>query len=147
MLDTYEKLNNLLIDANSYISAQTDVDFNYKKTSKKWSKKEILGHLIDSGINNLQRFTEIQFKPKPYKIIAYRQNELVIANNYQKATIQELLNFWLTINYRILNILKQLDQTSLQYKIVLEDTTIMNLEFLITDYITHLEHHLQQIKS
>jgi ribosome biogenesis SPOUT family RNA methylase Rps3 len=32
---------------------------------KKWSKKQILGHLVDSGINNLQRFTEIQFEEKP----------------------------------------------------------------------------------
>ena len=29
----------------------------------KWSKQEILGHLIDSALNNLKRFTEIQFHP------------------------------------------------------------------------------------
>ena len=49
----------------------------------KWSKQEILGHLIDSAINNLKRFTEIQFLPQPYSVISYRQNELVTVNDYQ----------------------------------------------------------------
>jgi|TARA_R110000737_G_scaffold264685_1_gene272514 hypothetical protein len=61
---------------------------------KKWSKKEILGHLIDSGINNLQRFTEIQFSDRPYVIRKYNQNELVIVNDYQNAEIKEILDFW-----------------------------------------------------
>lgn len=40
-----------------------------KPAPGKWSKLEILGHLIDSAINNLKRFTEIQFLPQPYKVI------------------------------------------------------------------------------
>ena len=40
----------------------------------KWSKQEILGHLVDSAINNLKRFTEIQFLPQPYTVISYKQN-------------------------------------------------------------------------
>src|SRR5678815_2118831 len=58
----------------------------------KWSKQEILGHLIDSAINNLKRFTEIQFLPQPYTVISYRQNELVIVNNYQDLPLQQLLD-------------------------------------------------------
>ncbi len=65
-------------------------DFENKIADMKWSKKEILGHLIDSGINNLQRFTEIQFLEKPYKIRPYNQDELVKANNYQNKNSQEL---------------------------------------------------------
>src|SRR6187399_13913 len=64
----------------------------------KWSKKEILGHLIDSAINNLKRFTEIQFLPQPYKVISYRQNELVAINHYQDLPLAHLLDFWKTIN-------------------------------------------------
>ena len=51
-----------------------------KPESGKWSKKEILGHLIDSAINNIQRFTEIQNSEKPYVIKTYNSDALVNAN-------------------------------------------------------------------
>src|SRR6188768_1100121 len=57
----------------------------------KWSKQEILGHLIDSAINNLKRFTEIQFLPQAYTVISYQQNELVAINDYQNLPLQHLL--------------------------------------------------------
>ena len=50
----------------------------------KWSPQEILGHLIDSAINNLRRFTEIQFLPQPFTVVGYKQDDLVIVNNYQQ---------------------------------------------------------------
>ncbi len=33
---------------------------------EKWSKKEILGHLIDSCMINYQRFIEAQFEENPH---------------------------------------------------------------------------------
>ncbi len=42
--------------------------FSFKATSEKWSKKEIIGHLIDSATNNHQRFVRGQFEETP-KII------------------------------------------------------------------------------
>ena len=64
-------------------------------------EKEILGHLIDSGINNLQRFTKIKFEDKPYIIRKYKRNELVKANDYQNAQTNEIIKFCLSINNRI----------------------------------------------
>ena len=46
------------------LTLQSITDFEVKIDTNKWSKKEILGHLIDSAINNLQRFTEIQYSEK-----------------------------------------------------------------------------------
>src|SRR5215510_4964344 len=61
----------------------SDQQLLQKPAPGKWSKKEILGHLIDSAINNLQRFIEVQFLPQPYHIVSYKQNELVAVNHYQ----------------------------------------------------------------
>ena len=87
-------LNELLTVDFELISKISKENMSFKENSEKWSKKEILGHLIDSGINNLQRFTEIQFENKPYRIRNYKQKELVKANDYKKSDIKELLNFW-----------------------------------------------------
>lgn len=136
-----------LVLGTKYISKLTEEEMTLKESPEKWSKKEILGHLIDSAINNLQRFTEIQFTEKPYIVRKYNQVELVKANDYQNSETQELLNFWLSINKRIKKVIEKQTEETLKYKVQINDETIVDLKFLIKDYIDHLAHHLQQIRN
>ena len=145
MNETINKLEQLLKKGLEYITDSSEVEFNKKESENKWSKKEILGHLIDSGINNLQRFTEIQFEKKPYQIRNYNQKELIKANDYQNSNAKEIVQFWSSLNQRILHLIKIQTETTLNYKIELEKGNFSDLRFLIEDYVTHLEHHLKQI--
>lgn len=145
MHETINRFEQLLKFGIDYIKQSSDSELSVKASPEKWSKKEILGHLIDSGINNLQRFTEIQFENKPYKIKKYNQNELVKANNYQGTGIKEIANLWLTLNYRILCLMKNQTKATLNYKIELSENEFSDLRFLMKDYVDHLEHHLNQI--
>ena len=140
-------LEELLIKGEVFIKACSEEDFSKKISPNKWSKKEILGHLIDSGINNLQRFTEIQFHDKPYQIRTYNQDELVKANDYQNSDLKQLLDFWLSLNYRIVDLISAQTDDTLAYEIRLDDGQIRNLKFLIKDYVNHTEHHLNQIMN
>ena len=45
------------------LSAISDEAASRKPAPNKWSKKEILGHLIDSAANNHQRFMRLQLTP------------------------------------------------------------------------------------
>ncbi|TVZ55890.1 DinB family protein [Lutibacter sp. Hel_I_33_5] len=141
----HNRLEQLVEKGIQYISTCSDVEISKKPSPEKWSKKEILGHLIDSGINNLQRFTEIQFENKPYAIRNYSQDGLIKANDYQNSEIKEIVAFWVSINNRIKQIMIQQTEKTLSYKIILPDETNSDLRFLMTDYIDHLEHHLNQI--
>ncbi len=147
MTETANKLEQLLQSGLKYLSVSSDLELSQKQSAEKWSKKEILGHLIDSGINNLQRFTEIQFEEKPYPIRKYNQTALVKVNNYQNAKSQELIEFWLAINNRIKQIIDLQTEKTLNYKIEIEKARISDLKFLIKDYLNHLEHHLHQIMN
>ena len=129
------------------ISKLSEEEMSFKKDPNKWSRKEILGHLIDSAINNLQRFTEIQYTEKPYIIRKYNQNELVKVNDYQNSEIQELLNFWIAINKRIEKVIERQTEETLKYKVQINDEKMVDFKFLIKDYIDHLVHHLQQIRN
>ncbi|WP_298343911.1 DinB family protein [uncultured Algibacter sp.] len=139
------KLQQLLQKGCMCILEYSDSELLFKASPDKWSKKEILGHLIDSGINNLQRFTEIQFKEKPYSFESYSQNELVKANGYQNASIKELLDFWKSINNRILYLFSIQNEETLSFKIILDTGDSFDLRFLMEDYVSHLEYHLNQI--
>lgn len=145
MKEQADRLDHLIQMGLEYLNHVDTTVLSLKISPEKWSKKEILGHLIDSGINNLQRFTEIQYESKPYKIRKYKQDELVRANDYQHAEIQELAVFWKAVNFRITKlILLQTDKT-LAFPVDLGENKIVDLAFLIRDYMDHLEHHLKQI--
>ncbi|MFK7907587.1 MAG: DinB family protein [Chitinophagales bacterium] len=117
----------------------------HKPQPNKWSKKEILGHLVDSAQNNLRRFIEIQFSVGAYQIIGYAQDDLVRINGYQQMPIQEIMQLWLTLNRQIVRVWKTLPLEKLPSKVLNTDGTESTLEWWVVDYVRHLEHHLQQI--
>jgi hypothetical protein len=113
----------------------------------KWSRQEILGHLIDSAINNLKRFTEIQFLLQPYSVISYNQNELVIVNNYQDIPLDHLLDLWQALNRQIVLVVKNIPFEKLDYPVdpQYENKELKTLSWIICDYVAHMEHHFRQI--
>lgn len=147
MTETINKLGELIELGRNYLSVASETELNLKTNPKKWSKKEILGHLIDSGINNLQRFTEIQFAEKPYLIRKYDQDELVKANDYQNSETNEITDIWCALNNRIIYVMRKQTETSLDYAIELDDDKVSDLRFLMVDYVDHLEYHLNQIMA
>ena len=141
------ELENLLRKGQQFIAECEESRLAFKPSPTKWSKKEILGHLIDSGIKNLQRFNEIQFEQKPFVIHPYNQDELVKVNNYQGADTKQVLDFWLAINRWILRVIELQTEETLAYRIQFKNGETSDLAFLMQDYVDHLAHHLNQIMN
>ncbi len=120
-------------------------EWDLKPSADKWSKKEILGHLVDSARNNLQRFTEIQYFASPYRVVPYHQDHLVVANSYQAEPLDLILGLWVSLNRHIDYIMKIQNQETLTRPVILVDNTEADLQFLMDDYVDHLQHHLRQI--
>lgn len=145
MVDTIDKLKDSILQVSIYIEQCSEADLSYKLSPKKWSKKEILGHLVDSGLYNLQRFAEIQFENKPYRYASYKQEQLVKSNNYQGANTAELIGFLIAINKRIISLIIIQTQESLNYIFVNSLDEEISLTSLIEDYVAHFEYHSRQI--
>ncbi|MEO5595456.1 MAG: DinB family protein [Chitinophagaceae bacterium] len=113
----------------------------------KWSRKQILGHLVDSAINNLKRFTDIQFSAQPYIVQAYQQNELVTINNYQHLPLAHLLQLWQSLNRQIIFITENIPAEKMHYAVnpQYNDNEVKTLAWLICDYVAHIEHHWKQV--
>ena len=146
MKDSILRFEQLLAENAGYFPTIDSIILEAKIPGK-WSKKEILGHLVDSGIHNLVRFTEINYLEKPYRHRPYNQIDLVNLNQYQTMDIQDLTQLWLAINKQIVRLMKSVDNKALDYKIILSDESIIDLKFLMTDYVDHLEHHIKQLRS
>src|SRR5450631_336017 len=80
-------------------------NWNYKAGPGKWSKKEIIGHLIDSAQINLQRFIRSTYTEN--FTLTYDQAEWVDAQHYISADINELLELWRLLNRQIMRVLEK----------------------------------------
>jgi hypothetical protein len=117
--------------------------FSEKPSSDKWSKKEIIGHLIDSAVNNHQRFVRAQFEDIPS--IAYNQNKWNEYNYYQQMNKLQIISFWTAYNRQLVELIKRIPQHKLNARVNIGGAEIVTLGFLINDYVAHLEHHLKQV--
>lgn len=124
----------------------TEDEFSAKPNSLKWSKKEVLGHLIDSAQNNLRRFICGQYETTPPKI-RYDQNFWVNANAYQQFSKEEVITLWKLVNEQIAHVLTNMPQENYTHTCDTgaEKPELKTLEFLAVDYIPHMKHHLNQI--
>ncbi|MDB4918766.1 DinB family protein [Mucilaginibacter sp.] len=143
MNEVIQEINNAIYDLFN-IDIQS-VEWDYKPLPEKWSKKEIVGHLIDSAIINLQRFVRCTFEEN-FKLI-YEQVEWVEAQQYQQADIKELLILWRSLNQQIIRVLENYPANRLQAQCDNSKTSINlhTVEWLAADYADHLKHHLKQI--
>lgn len=116
-----------------------------KPAPGKWSKQEILGHLIDSAVNNLKRFTDTQYFQQPYTVSRYNQDELVVVNRYQQLPWEHLLQLWSILNKQIVYVVSNIPADKLTYTVIIPSGESKTLEWLAIDYVEHMEHHLKQI--
>lgn len=142
MKEVIIELQNILQEFSRHLNNMTDAEFSLKPSEKKWSKKEVLGHLIDSAHNNLRRFICGQYEAPPPKII-YDQDFWVKANGYQEYDKENVINLWYLVNTQIIFVLRQIPEES--FNKVVETSTLHTLEWLAVDYIKHLKHHMNQI--
>jgi len=124
----------------------TEEDLLFKPAPDKWSKLEILGHLVDSAVNNLKRFTEVQFLAQPYILAPYNQDELVRVNHYQQLPLAHVLTLWQSLNRQLVYVLSCMTETVGNYIVVLPSGEEQTVAWWLNDYVNHLEHHLAQVQ-
>ncbi|WP_336773347.1 DinB family protein [Paenibacillus sp. MMO-58] len=112
----------------------------------KWSSLQILGHLCDSAINNCRRIVEATTAAGPYVITPYNQDKWVEAQQYASAPAEEIIALWESLNQAIVRVISAVPiDTLTTCRIQLPNGETHTLEWLIKDYLEHLEHHLKQI--
>jgi DinB superfamily len=113
------------------------------RVTGKWSRKEILGHLIDSACNNHRRFVKMQIQ-SGQTLDGYEQDDWVRLQNYQQESWKAVVTLWQAYNLHLAHVVAQIPAESLSNTCVLGGKTL-TLEFLMKDYLRHLKHHLTQI--
>ncbi len=111
----------------------------------KWSKKQILGHLIDSALNNHQRFVRAQIASTELEFPGYQQDAWVSVQGYQLADWERLVDLWRAINLHLSHLIEHIPVNRLEVQCRIGGGEPVTLQYLAEDYLKHLEHHLEQL--
>lgn len=142
-IESADRLEELIHKIPKLLNRLTEEELDHSPASGKWSKKEILGHLIDSATNNHHRFVRLQFENEPP--IFYDQDRWNRYNYYRTTTSQALVNFWSVYNRHLVHLMRHIPADNYPNVCILKNGERVTLEFLMKDYVCHQEHHLQQI--
>lgn len=120
-------------------------DWDDKPNPNKWSKKELLGHLIDSASNNLRRLIVGQYE-QGTKIV-YDQDKWVAYQNYQEMNIEDVKMLWKLLNQQLSAVISNIPQSKLDHTCDtgIGKSEVHSLVYFIEEYSVHLKHHLKQI--
>jgi hypothetical protein len=110
----------------------------------KWSRKQVLGHLVDSAANNHQRFVRLQLTPR-IDLPGYDGDGWVRVQRYQDRPWAEIVNLWVAYNTQLSEVIRTVDVNALKHVWHTPDGDDLTLEFLMRDYVVHLRHHIDQI--
>ena len=146
MKDVAQELESLLATNTDRLRAIHEGTASHRSNTGKWSKKEILGHLIDSAANNHQRFVRLQLQGR-LDLPGYEQEGWVRSQRYQDLPWNDIIELWRVYNRHLAHLIRTVDSASLQKRWYKPNGENYDLEFIMRDYVVHMRHHLDQILS
>ncbi len=123
------------------LRALTDDRASLPRGPGKWCPKEELGHLIDSASNNHLRFVGAATRPE-FRGPGYAQNDWVRLHNYPAMPWESVVKFWFDYNGLLAALIENIPEDRLETPCFIGDNPPVTLRFLIEDYVSHMQHHI-----
>jgi hypothetical protein len=109
-----------------------------------WTRKQIVGHLLDSAANNRQRFVRAAVDGR-YAGPKYAQDAWVAAHGYAEQDWETLLQWWQTEHEILTAVVDRIPEERFCAECVVGDSEPVTLRFLIEDYLVHQRWHFAQL--
>jgi hypothetical protein len=109
-----------------------------------WSRKEELGHLLDSATNNHQRFARAALDGE-YRGPGYEQDRWVSLHGYRELPWTLLVDLWQRHNWMLAHLVARIPPERLEAQCIIGDRPPVTLRYVVEDYVAHLKHHLERI--
>jgi hypothetical protein len=109
-----------------------------------WSRKQELGHLVDSAANNRARFINAALAGQ-YRGPSYDGDGWVDLGGYAGMEWTDVVDLWTVLNRALAIVLERIPPERLPAPCRIGEDDPVTLEFVIDDYISHMRHHLDHI--
>jgi hypothetical protein len=144
MREASEKLLHLVNAAEPSLRKITEPESAKPILPGGWSHKQVIGHLIDSASNNHQRFVRAALQAS-LEFPGYDQGGNIRVQAVQDVDWPLLVTLWAAYNSYLAHVIAQLPTSKLETVCRIGSGEPVTLGFLVTDYLTHLIHHLNQL--
>ena len=145
MEELSRQLRDLVERAGREFVSYSDAESAKPIQSGGWSRKQVLGHLIDSASNNHQRFVRALLQDE-LAWPSYDQSGCVRVERYQEARWSDLIEFWASYNRFLAHVVAGIPESKRKTVCRIGEDAPMTLEEMAVDYLRHMEHHLEQIR-
>ena len=132
-----QELSSILDGIQPRLAAISEGEAGEPLAPGKWSRKQILGHLVYSASNNHQRFVratlagELIFPP-------YEQDGWVGVQGYDQEPWERIVRLWEEYNRHLLRVMQRIPAGRHGALCIVERKEPVTLEFLMRDYVRHL---------
>lgn len=128
----------------AHLGRITEADAAKRPAQDAWSKKQELGHLVDSAANNHVRFVFGSLQPE-FRGPTYDGRGWVERHGYDHMPWAEILDFWHRYNRFVAALVRRIPEDRMNASCVIGDGRPVTLQFIIEDYLAHMQHHLDHI--
>jgi hypothetical protein len=109
-----------------------------------WTRKQIVGDLLDSAANNRQRFVRASIDGS-YAGPQYAQDAWVAAHGYAEQDWATLVRWWQAEHEILAAVVDRIPEDRLSAECIVGATAPVTLRFLIEDYLDHQRWHFAQL--
>lgn len=146
MKELSEKLLSVIDSAELRLCKVSAVESTKPILQSGWSRREVIGHLIDSASNNHQRFVRASLQSS-LDFPGYDQAGNVRLQAPQEADWALLISLWAAYNRYLAHVIARLPAAKLETVCRIGSGEPVTLGFIASDYLTHMVHHLRQIDA
>jgi DinB family protein len=139
-----ERLAAVLREAMPWLVTISEAEASVPEREGKWSAKQVIGHLIDSAVNNLRRIVLLLIE-SGQSLSGYEQMAWVSLQHYAERDWSQVLALWFALNEHLAWTIRHVDKARLANRGVVEGEPV-TLGFLIEDYVAHMEYHLRAMR-
>jgi hypothetical protein len=140
------RLQRAIAEEEPRLRAISDTSAAVGPSGEAWSKKQELGHLIDSATNNRVRFIRAALDGQ-FVGPSYDGRGWVEMGDYAAMPWSDLIVLWKALNQALAAVLGRIPPERLSAECRIGEHPAATLEFVIDDYILHMQHHLDHILS
>jgi hypothetical protein len=144
MRDIADRLSDVVGRAASVLRHTSEEEAGAPALPGGWSRKQVIGHLIDSASNNHQRFVRAALAGS-LEWPDYDQNGCVSIQAFQEASWPMVIDVWEALNRLLSHVLAHLPAAAAGAPCRIGNRDPMPLEQLAQQYVGHMQHHLDQL--
>jgi hypothetical protein len=111
-----------------------------------WTRKEIVGHLLDSAANNRQRFVRASIHGS-FTGPDYAQDAWIATHGYRDLSWATLLHWWEVEHAILAAAVDHIPEERLDAICNIGDNAPVTLRFVVEDYFRHQRWHLVQLRA